>query len=313
MDFVSNIYDKEYEEFLKARLGKIGGSDLAILLGYSQYKTPHQLWQEKTKRVSIDMNTAEKARWGNILEPVIAKETSDRTGLKLINYKKAFVAKNNERMIANIDRAIVDQKDGNGPGLLEIKTVDQWVYKADDWEEGIPINYWLQVQFYFYVTGFKWGKLAILVGGNQLFIEDIAPDYELLGKIIPVVEEWIQQHLIEDKAPSKKAVDWSLTTSDPDKAVEAEEETFDKAYEMAQVKAQIKALKSQEDELKARLIEEMEEAEVMTYGERFVATHKTQITNRFNQTKFKTNYPELFDKFVDKTTSRRFLLKIKGE
>ena len=41
---------KTRQDWLKARQGRIGGSDAAAILGMNPYKTNVQLWEEKTGR-----------------------------------------------------------------------------------------------------------------------------------------------------------------------------------------------------------------------------------------------------------------------
>ena len=69
------------DEWLEERRKGIGGSDVAALLGLNPYKTPLALWEEKTAKNVSDC-TSESAYWGTMLEDVVAKEFSKRTGMK---------------------------------------------------------------------------------------------------------------------------------------------------------------------------------------------------------------------------------------
>lgn len=313
MGEVVNLKNNELQkkEFLEGRLGKLGGSDIITIMGWNKFKTAFQLWQEKTGAVSIDYNESERARWGNLLENTISQEFAERNEVKLIHYKKPFVDKENDRMIANIDRGIVDRKDGRGPGLLEIKTVDAWVYNTESWEDGLPNSYWFQVQWYFMITGYKWGKFAILVGGNNYVEIEIAPDYELIKKLREVAENWIQVHLIEGKAPDKKAMDWKAVVPDPDSIKETTYEVFEKGVRLAEIKAQIKSLDKDKKAIETELQEEMEEAEILSFGDKRIATWKSSTRKTFQKAKFQVAYEDLCNKFTEEVPSRSFLLKLK--
>ena len=42
------------QEWLQARKLGIGGSDVAAILGLSKYKSPYQLWLDKTSRAEVE-------------------------------------------------------------------------------------------------------------------------------------------------------------------------------------------------------------------------------------------------------------------
>ena len=52
-----------------------------------------------------------------------------------------------------------------GPCIFEAKTVS--AFKAGEWEDGIPDEYYLQVQHYMAVTGYQGAYVAALIGGNN--------------------------------------------------------------------------------------------------------------------------------------------------
>jgi predicted phage-related endonuclease len=53
------------------RTGYIGGSDIAAILGLSPYKTPLDVYLEK-RGLWEDGAAGEAARWGTIMEPILA-------------------------------------------------------------------------------------------------------------------------------------------------------------------------------------------------------------------------------------------------
>ena len=71
------------DQFLAGRKKGIGGSDVAAILGFSPYKSPYQLWLDKTGRSERKESQNESAHFGNLLEDVVAKEFSRRSGMKV--------------------------------------------------------------------------------------------------------------------------------------------------------------------------------------------------------------------------------------
>ena len=59
----------------------IGGSDIAALLGLSPYKTPLELWAEKVGHPGLKASQGIHLRFGQHVEPFIAKEYERSTGL----------------------------------------------------------------------------------------------------------------------------------------------------------------------------------------------------------------------------------------
>lgn len=71
-----------HNEWLEDRRKGIGGSDVGTILGLNKWKSPYQLWLEKTGQVELDESNSEPAYWGNVLEEIVAKEFTERTGKK---------------------------------------------------------------------------------------------------------------------------------------------------------------------------------------------------------------------------------------
>ena len=132
------------EEWLELRRRGIGGSDASVIMGKNPYRSILRLWEEKTGKAPITEAGNEAVYWGNVMEPVIRKEFTRRTGLKV--RQKHFMVFHPEipYMFADVD-GIVTEENGE-KCIFEAKTVSQ--YKEKQWETGIPEEYMLQVQHY---------------------------------------------------------------------------------------------------------------------------------------------------------------------
>lgn len=80
---LSSTVEMSREEWLLSRQKGIGGSDAAVVLGLSKWKTPFELWLEKTGQVLLDDEQSDAAYFGTILEDIVAKEFEIRSGKKV--------------------------------------------------------------------------------------------------------------------------------------------------------------------------------------------------------------------------------------
>lgn len=180
-------------EFLARRKTSLGGSDIAVVMGLSKYKTPMQLWQEKTGLVESEDIDSEPAYWGIQLEDLVAKEYAKRTGNKVQRVNAQLKHHTHNWMAGNIDRAVVEpgtvarvDKSGKlkgAAGILECKTAS--TYLAGMWDgDSAPVQYVAQCQWYMAITGAAWTDLAVLIGGQQFKIIRIEADAEIQQALI---------------------------------------------------------------------------------------------------------------------------------
>ena len=78
------------EEWLRWRTKGIGGSDVSVIAGVNPFRSIFQLWLEKTGQVEPEETENDNTHFGNVLEPVVKREFSKRTGLK-VRAKRALL------------------------------------------------------------------------------------------------------------------------------------------------------------------------------------------------------------------------------
>ena len=67
------------EEWREARKNGIGGSDVGAIMGLNPWKSPVEVWLEKTGHSEPpDLSGKESVEWGNRLEAVVAEKFADR-------------------------------------------------------------------------------------------------------------------------------------------------------------------------------------------------------------------------------------------
>nr|DAJ83991.1 MAG TPA: Exonuclease [Caudoviricetes sp.] len=160
----------------------IGGSDASTIAGLNRWKSPYQLWLEKTRQVEPeDISDNEYVYWGTVLEQLVADRFCELTGKKV---RKCGMMQSltHEFMLANVDRLVVGENAG-----LECKTANG--FKVKEWEgDNVPDSYYLQCQHYMAVTGYEKWYIACLIGGNHFVWKEIPRNEEDITALIEA--EW---------------------------------------------------------------------------------------------------------------------------
>lgn len=160
-EFFSNCnveYVKDNNHWHELRGKGIGGSDAGIVMNVSNYKTPYQLWEEKTGLKKPEFVSNEAIEKGNALEPVMIEMFSilNKNRFKMIDTKNISLSNKKYSFLrANLDGAMVEIATGE-KWILEIKsTTIQNGAMFEQWKDKMPITYYFQILHYMIVTGFK--------------------------------------------------------------------------------------------------------------------------------------------------------------
>jgi putative phage-type endonuclease len=162
------------EQWLAARNQGIGASEVAgvlrpHLLEHQQcpFNTPYKVFCRKRGLLMND-TISEEGEWGLRAEPMIAQAIMDKTGCEVVlaDQFALYRADDKPHLQASPD-AFMKRPDRPGAGVLQIK--NPGFYMRDEWRDGPPMYYVLQVQAEMRCTGAGWGALAGLIGGNRLY------------------------------------------------------------------------------------------------------------------------------------------------
>jgi len=198
-NFFSNCnvdYVKDVDQWHELRGKGIGGSDAGIVMNVSSYKTPYELWEEKTGKVKREFITNEAIEKGNALEPIMFNmfkvfyskeyEVIDTKNISLSSKQFPFLR-------ANLDGALINKQTGQ-KGVLEIKsTTIRNASMLKKWQkDDLPITYYFQVLHYLYVTGFDFAIVYAILDIPwenkqetrviKMYREDLEADIEYLIK-----------------------------------------------------------------------------------------------------------------------------------
>lgn len=252
----------------------IGGSDIAIILGLSKYKTPYQLFLEKKGLMDSQSEENNLQYWGNRLESVIRDEFAMRNKLE-IEEPDTIVHPINEFLRGNLDGFIPEHN-----CVLEIKCAAG--FNASKWGEtqtdGVPLEYLCQVAYYVALTNAKGAYIAVLIGGNDYREYYYERNMELENKIIDAAVEFWQAVQHGDAPPATDYSDIKLMFPEEEsgKTVALNEKTFETYEKLINTKQQMKNLELNEKEYKLELMTFMKDADTaLDLNSRSVITWKT--------------------------------------
>ena len=293
------------EEWLKYRTGGIGGSDVSIIAGINPFKSVHQLWLEKTGQVEPEQTESEFAHFGTLLEPIVRKEFTERTGIKV--RQKHMLLQNEEYpfMFADLDGVI--NEDGE-LAIFEAKTASQ--YKMDTWEEDVPAGYILQVQHYMAVTGAKKTYIAALVGGNHFVYHVVERDEVMIAKIIAMEKYFWETHVLGGVEPvpdgSEATTNYfnSKFSNSNGQTIELPEEALAICEEYERLSEELKALETAKSAAANQLKSYLKEAEAGTVGDRKIVW-KQIFKSSLDQKRLKEEKPDIYNGYVTQSSYRR--------
>lgn len=239
----------------------LGASDTPIIMGYSSYKTPYQLYLEKTGAIEPDQELTEQQYWGNMLEPLIIKRFAEENDVK-VTFPDTVYHPDYPFIFANLDGWIESED-----AVVEAKCANS--FQRKEWDmaltDGIPLVYLIQIAKQCAITNATRGYCAVLIGGmeyKQFIYERDAALEDLIIKAD--VEFWhCVQNRIEPNPINTSDCRLKFPKPHPDKIANANFRTANALVGLMNVKASMKDLTEQEDTLKMELMSHMGTAEYL--------------------------------------------------
>ena len=196
---VKQIVLSDRQEWLKARSGRIGGSDASAVIGLNPYLSNVDLWRIKTGQAEQkDISDKDYVRYG------IRAEQYLRELFQLDYPRYAVIYQENNMFLndkypfahASLDGWLIE-KDTGRFGVWECKTTNilQSMQK-EKWNDRIPDNYYVQLLHYLLVTDFDFAILKAQLkysfsNGEEVYLQtkhyrierdEVSEDLEYLAK-----------------------------------------------------------------------------------------------------------------------------------
>lgn len=303
-------------EWLDARKGGIGSSEVGTILGLNPFETPYQLWRRK-KGLDGPKDESFAMRAGHYLEDAVSLFYRDETGKEIIGRSKGdWIIRDTERpwMQVSPDRTfwIPDRpKSERNKGILECKTT-----QMDVDAESVPQHWFCQLQYQLGVAELGQGALAWLVQGRKFGYRDFMFDGEFFGWMAGEVERFWKDNITGGLEPPPVNVDDVLLKSPghvAGKTVTATEALVRDCARLRELKEEMAALDARKKEAEAEIKMAMGDAEslVSPQGAVTLATWKaSKASVRFDEKRFAKENPGLYGKYqYEKPGARMFLLK----
>lgn len=293
------------EEWLRWRTKGIGGSDVSVIAGVNPFRSIFQLWLEKTGEVEPEETENDNTHFGNVLEPVVKREFSKRTGLKVRAKRALLQSEEYPFMLADLDGVIYENGKMN---LFEAKTAS--AYKQEIWEKGIPEEYVLQVQHYMAVTGAEKTYLAALVGGNRFYWKVIRRDEQKIAEIIALEKAFWEENVLAGKEP---VPDGSGATTDflnekyassNGNTILLPEEALGLCRRYEELSGQLNELQDKKDAVSNQLKNFLKNNESGVIGE-YRVTWKQVTSMTFDKKRLEKENHALYEEYLTKRQYRR--------
>lgn len=193
----------------------IGGSDAPVVCGLARWKTPLQLWVEKTRAMEGIFDEEDDDNplllWGTLMEPQILKQYGKDTKRIITRHKDLIRHPDISWLIAHLDGKQTDKE--RGEGVVEAKNVSRYV--SERWLDAPPLEVQCQAQHYMATTDLPYATAVGLVGGHQLVWQDIERNQPFIDALLEREEAfWLR--VLADNPPLATAADHKfLNTLEP--------------------------------------------------------------------------------------------------
>jgi len=321
---MNNFTHINHDKFESSRGTGIGASEISILCGHSTFKTPYELWLEKTGQKKFEPDEELKSLFlsGHHQEPITAYRYFEEQDKKLaesvymgmitktprikenpIQIYTRFHHKKHDFMYCHPD--IIDH-DLNVELKYALYSKDFDI--NDLTESGIPFKYYLQIQYQMLCTGLKKSYLFLnKMGGNFYKFGPIIPNEEVFEQIEKLVYDFWQ--LVEKKEPPMPESRNDVKSMFPEKKFLAK--TIPEDLELITImqkdryniiKEKISKMKKEQDKIKTNISALMTDNNVLqTVEGDIIAKISSSKSEKIKAlSKIKKDNPEIYNYLLEK-------------
>ncbi len=323
------------EQWLAWRRRGIGGSDVAAILGISPFRTARDVYYDK---LNVAPAVPDEGNWvalemGQLLEPLVAKIFSRKTGLPVFQIQKMFRHAQFPFLLADVDYFVT--LPSGETAILEIKTTNY--YARDHWfcdgREIVPAWYETQGRHYMATMNLDRVFFCCLYGNNEdeVIIRELRRDMAYEEEMIYLEKNFWENHVLKKCPPpyvesgdlivaSARRFGGPADRQAPVVSLDGEmKNTLLRYLRLCEEKKQSDTIsRTREAELqrlKAILIARMGAsctAQCTENGVSYTVTYnpvRKASIDKDGLARLKLQYPEVYDRFVTVSESRRFHVK----
>lgn len=303
------------QDFSPDRTKYIGGSDIGAILGLSRFRSPLEVWMEKTGKQVKRLDSL-PLRFGSFAEGFVASEYTRSTDFELLLDESIHIHPVHSFMCAHVDRFVLEDGSSAPSRILECKTANP--FTSSEWGEvgsdEAPMSYLCQCIWYMAITNLDRVDLAVLFGNSDFRIYEITRDKELEDMVIQRATTFWQEYVLKDIPPaamSEQDCNTLFGKGDSSKNVEAKAETLELTKRLQLLNSEIEVREEEISSIKQSIMNEMQEAGTLTYQGKLLATWKAPKPSfRLDSKRLELEHPEITSNYkVQVQNSRRLVVK----
>lgn len=192
------------DEWLEARKAGLGGSDISAVLGFSVYRSPWDVWAEKTGVKTWQDGNSDAADLGIALEPWLREQASLMLDVTVMEPAcRTYAHDEHGWRMCSPDGVLPDGR------LLEAKTAGlaSGFGTPRGWDGGTPLGYEFQVRWSMHVMDAPAAEIVALVAGMGLLRRTITRDPVIEADLVAQVSAWHAKHIVSGEEPPLGARD----------------------------------------------------------------------------------------------------------
>ena len=312
------------------RKGTLGASQWGGALGVSTFQTPHSVWEDYARGVQRNITPEMQERFwmGHMTEKFQRELFAEKWGVRIKtdpkkgDKEKMYLSPRDHRlgchpdgyidskrtdknrdkveaMLTELGLAPLCEKDNIRIGI-ECKNRDAFAYEK--WgaalTDEIPYDYMTQCNAYFECLDCDVVFLLCFTNNHQL-VYIVKRDEEVLEGIIASLKEWLDE---VDRGVEPEAINYEEATTINGGArsgcISADDSWFELSKEWESLKEDKKAIELKIDDVKARIVTKIGDAESVIYQdskgkEKKLLTYKRYETKTLDKDKLYSEHPEL--------------------
>lgn len=285
-----DIKNMTHEQWLEERRKGIGGSDIGAIMGVNPYKSALEVWYDKVKGNKEEEKENIPAEVGLALEEYLATKfrqwfAKNNNGVDIAVERVPYILQHPDDSFkrANLDGQFYDPTTLDY-SIVEFKTTNEFGRKQWD-EDELPDSYYLQVQWYMAITGYRKAYVAYLIGNRSFNVKEIPFNEEVVRNLMITAEDFWNNYVLKQIPPAPdgsvsagKILDELYNKEEEGKITEFppfgdEVEWLEKYNELNTIK---KETEKEMEVIKQKIKAEMGDAEIAIAG-RHKITWKEQV------------------------------------
>lgn len=322
------------EAQLKERKTGLGGTDAAAILGLSKFKTPMDVYFDKTSDL-MDVKPNEAMQRGIKLEKFVKQAYIKSTGFHVDDVHQTYRHAEHDFMLANLDGWRPDNE-----SIVEFKTASNYMKHewGDPGTDEIPRDYLLQVAHYAIVKNVERVDIGVLFGDKQFFdniivlmqdqfsipylVQELSYDFriytyikhkDLEDRLIEREHNFWHEHVLKRQMPELKTLqDYQKAFPiGTERKIEATPDIVTNLNSFSELKNRYQ---EEEKKIKLACVDTLKESSYLILNnmddEKILASYRNKSRSSFDMENFKKDHPDLYEQYKKTTTYRE--LKING-